>query len=164
MAEEIVVQPYSEKFKDDIINLILDIQQNEFQIPIQKEDQPDLSDIPGFYQKGVGNFWVALCDNQLAGTISLLDIGNNQAALRKMFVKASYRGNKYNAAKSLLQTSIEWAKQHKITAIYLGTTEKFMAAHKFYAKNGFEQIAAGDLPASFPIMQVDTKFYKYVGI
>lgn len=164
MAEEIVVQPYSEKFKDDIINLILDIQQNEFQIPIQKEDQPDLSDIPGFYQKGAGNFWVALCHDQPVGTISLLDIGDDQAALRKMFVKASYRGNKYNAAKSLLQTSIAWAKQNKITAIYLGTTEKFLAAHKFYEKNGFEPIAAGDLPASFPIMQVDTKFYKYAGI
>jgi hypothetical protein len=53
----------------------------------------------------------------LAGTVSLLDIGNNQVALRKMFVKASYRGNKYNTAKILLQASFEWAKQNKITAV-----------------------------------------------
>jgi len=74
VAEEIVVQHYSEEYRDDIINLILDIQQNEYQIPIQKEDQPDLSDIPGFYQKRIGNFWIALYHNQLVGTISLLDI------------------------------------------------------------------------------------------
>jgi GNAT superfamily N-acetyltransferase len=162
MAEEVVVQPYSEKYKDDIINMILDIQQKEFHVQIQKEDQPDLSDIQGFYQKGAGNFWIALYGDQLAGSISLLDIGDNQAALRKMFVKAPYRGNKYNVAKTLLQTSIEWAKQNKINMIYLGTTEKYLAAHRFYEKNRFAEISAQDLPASFPIMKVDTKFYKYV--
>jgi GNAT superfamily N-acetyltransferase len=162
VAEEMVVQHYSEEYRDDIINLILDIQQNEYQIPIQKEDQPDLSDIPGFYQKGIGNFWIAIYHNQLVGTISLLDIGNNQVALRKLFVKAPYRGNKHNTAKILLQESIEWAKQNKIIAIYLGTTEKYIAAHRFYEKNRFVQISTRDLPLSFPIMKVDTKFYKYV--
>ena len=160
--KEIVVQQYSEQYRDDIINLILNIQQNEYHIRIGKEDQPDLSDIPGVYQKGSGNFWIALCDFQVIGTISLLDIGNNQVALRKMFVKVPFRGNKHNTAKLLLQQSIGWAKQNKITAIYLGTTEKFVAAHRFYEKNGFVQISTKDLPMSFPIMKVDTKFYKYV--
>ena len=79
-----------------------------------------------------------------------------------MFVKSPYRGNKYNTAKILLQVSIGWAKQNKITAIYLGTTDEFLAAHRFYEKNGFVQISIKVLPVSFPIMKVDTKFYKYV--
>lgn len=161
MVGEVIIQQYSEQYKNDIINLILDIQQNEFHISICKEDQPDLADIHGFYQKGTGNFWLALYNNELIGTISLLDIANSQAALRKMFVKAPYRGNKYNTAKILLQASIEWAKQNKITSIYLGTTEKFIAAHRFYEKNGFVEIFIKDLPINFPIMKVDTKFYRY---
>jgi hypothetical protein len=44
--------------------------------------------------------------------------------------------------------------------VYLGTTEKFFAAHRFYEKNGFREIAQTKLPASFPIMTVDTKFYS----
>jgi hypothetical protein len=30
------------------------------------------------------------------------------------------------------------------------TTEKFLAAHRFYERNGFQQMAASELPPSFP--------------
>lgn len=162
MKEKLLIEEYSDRYKDEVISLILSIQREEFNIPILKEDQPDLGDIPNFYQSGSGNFWVALCDNQIVGTISLLDIGNNQVALRKMFVKAAYRGIVYNTAKILLLESISWAMQTGITEIYLGTTERFLAAHRFYEKNGFEHISIEELPGNFPIMKVDTRFYKYV--
>lgn len=158
---EIIIRDYKEDYREDIIDLILNIQQNEFNVAITKEDQPDLSDIPNFYQSRNGNFWVALYNNRVVGTISLLDIGNYQGALRKMFVQAPFRGNKYNVAKSLLQQLITWAKEHNIHEIYLGTTEKFLAAHRFYEKNNFAQIDKETLPDTFPIMKVDTKFYKF---
>ena len=158
---EITIQQYSNEYKEEIIALILHIQQNEFHIPIQKEDQPDLNDIPNFYQKGAGNFWLALHDKQVVGTISLIDIGNQQVALRKMFVKASHRGSTYTIAKLLLQNLLEWVKEHQIATVYLGTTEKFLAAHRFYEKNGFVQVAKEELPDTFPIMKVDTRFYQY---
>jgi predicted GNAT family N-acyltransferase len=157
---KIIIKKYTEEYKEQIIDLILDIQQNEFQIPIKKEDQPDLSDIANFYQSGSGNFWVAVNQDCVVGTIALIDIGNKQGALRKMFVKSAYRGKIYNVAKSLLQTAIEWTKKHNMQAIYLGTTEKFLAAHRFYEKNQFIQLPKENLPVTFPVMKVDTKFYK----
>jgi GNAT superfamily N-acetyltransferase len=160
VGEEISVREYSERYKDEIIDLILDIQRNEFNIPIRKEDQPDLSDVPGFYQHGAGNFWVALCNDRVVGTISLVDLGHNQLALRKMFVKFAYRGSRYGTAGILLQKSVEWAKQNRIKDIYLGTTEKFLAAHRFYEKSGFIQICKEELPLGFPVMKVDTRFYR----
>lgn len=160
MVGEIIVKEYSEEHQEGIINLILNIQQNEFTIPITKEDQPDLSNISNVYQAGYGNFWVALYNNQVVGTISLIDIGNNQAALRKMFVKDIYRGNRYNISRILLQKLMTWAGQYNIHEIYLGTTEKFLAAHRFYEKNNFVQIAKEALPTAFPIVKVDTRFYK----
>ena len=78
-----------------------------------------------------------------------------------MFVKASYRGSSYNIAKLLLQNLFEWVKENKIEKVYLGTTEKFLAAHRFYEKNGFAKVAKEDLPGNFPIMKVDTRFYQY---
>lgn len=157
----IVIEKYREAYKNEIIDLILDVQRNEFQIPITREDQPDLNDIPNFYQTGTGNFWVAISNGKVVGTISLLDIENNQAALRKLFVNPAYRGSHYNTAKLLLLTLIEWAAEHKIEEIFLGTTAKFLAAHRFYEKNGFCQIQKEKLPAAFSIMKVDTKFYYY---
>jgi RimJ/RimL family protein N-acetyltransferase len=42
----------------------------------------------------------------------------------------------------------------------LGTTDAFKAAHRFYEKNGFTEIPEHELPAMFPRMKQDTKFYR----
>ena len=158
--EKIIIKQYTKDYMEDVIKLILDIQQKEFNVPITREDQPDLSDVENFYQSGNGNFWLAFYNNQVVGTISLVDIGNRQGALRKMFVKADFRGSNYNTAKLLLTELFTWAKEHNFQEIYLGTTEKFLAAHRFYEKNNFRQIAKETLPNAFPLVKIDTRFYK----
>ena len=157
----IEIHTYSNNYQQPVIDLILPIQRDEFGVAITLEDQPDLQQIPGFYQKGKGNFWVATVKDEVAGTISLLDIGNRYVALRKMFVKKEYRGREWGLGQALLNTAMQWAKENEIENIYLGTTEKFLAAQRFYEKNGFEEIDKQLLPASFPVMSVDVKFYKF---
>jgi N-acetylglutamate synthase-like GNAT family acetyltransferase len=157
---EIRIAPYTDSHKQQVIDLIVPIQQEEFNIPITPEDQPDLQQIPVFYQKDNGNFWLAIADGKVIGTIALLDIGNQQGALRKMFVHNSYRGKIYGTGQLLLNTLFNWAQQKAYTEIYLGTTAKFLAAHRFYEKNAFEEITVPELPVSFPRMEVDVKFYK----
>lgn len=93
------VVPFAAPYADGVIAVILPIQQSEFSIPITLDEQPDLRDIPTFYQ------------------------------------------------------------EHRVREIFLGTTAKFLAAHRFYEKNGFREIARSELPESFPIVSVDTKFY-----
>ena len=41
----------------------------------------------------------------------------------------------------------------------MNATEKFLAAHRFYEKNGFIELQKVALPKAFPIMAVDSKFY-----
>src|SRR5688500_6829468 len=94
--------PFAPQDAEAVAALIIGIQRDEFHIPITLEDQPDLLDIPAFYQRGAGNFWVALADSRVVGTVALLDIGNQQGALRKMFVDASYRGSAYGVSARLL--------------------------------------------------------------
>jgi GNAT superfamily N-acetyltransferase len=158
--DKIRIIEYSKEYQEEIIELILSIQRSEFNVSITKEDQPDLKDIENFYQTKNGNFWIAIYHNQVIGTISLVDIGNGQGALRKMFVKSSFRGKDYQTGKLLLQHLITWSKAHDIFEIYLGTTEKFLAAHRFYEKNNFIQICREALPGAFPVMKVDTRFYQ----
>ncbi|MFP8966765.1 GNAT family N-acetyltransferase [Pokkaliibacter sp. CJK22405] len=142
-----------------IAELIVPIQQQEFNIPITFEDQPDLRQIESFYQHGKGNFWVALDGDKVVGSIALLDIGNDQAALRKMFVHPEYRGRERGVAAALLATLIAWSREQQLEEIYLGTTSAFLAAHRFYEKHGFLRIEPEALPERFPVMQVDTCFY-----
>jgi N-acetylglutamate synthase-like GNAT family acetyltransferase len=142
-----------------VIDVILPIQREEFGIAIAADDQPDLLAIPSFYQSGKGDFWVAEKDGEIIGTIGLKDIGRDQAALRKMFVAAPFRGRPHGVADRLLQRLLATARDRGIGAVFLGTTDKFLAAHRFYEKNGFSEIAKDTLPDSFPLMAVDTKFY-----
>ena len=155
----IEIVPFVPEHAAGVVAVILPIQQSEFDIPITLDAQPDLLDVSAFYQQGSGNFWVALKDGEVVGTVALLDIGNGQAALRKMFVRAEYRGAEHQVAKRLLETLITWSRAHELQNIYLGTTSKFLAAHRFYEKNGFREITPAELPTAFPVMAVDNKFY-----
>ncbi|RAM66855.1 GNAT family acetyltransferase [Herbaspirillum rubrisubalbicans] len=155
----IEILAFAPQHAQGVVDLILPIQQQEFDIPITLEGQPDLKDIAGFYQKGLGNFWVALDAGKVVGSISLLDIGNQQVALRKMFVAASHRGKEHGTAVRLLEGALAWAREQGVHQVFLGTTAKFLAAHRFYEKNGFRLIDKSDLPAAFPVMVVDTRFY-----
>lgn len=155
----IEIAPFTPEYAAGVIELILPIQQNEFGLGITLAAQPDLQDIAGFYQHGVGNLWIALDGLRVVGSVALLDIGRQQAALRKMFVARPYRGIGHGVANSLLASLLAWSQAHGVRELYLGTTARFLAAHRFYAKHGFHDIDRSELPASFPLMQVDSKFY-----
>ena len=99
----ITIARYVEQDRNAVAELIVAIQQEEFAIPITLDDQPDLLDIPGFYQVGNGDFWVARDGQRIVGTIGLREFAPGSAALRKMFVAKSYRG-KSGAATNLLNT------------------------------------------------------------
>jgi N-acetylglutamate synthase-like GNAT family acetyltransferase len=156
----IEIAQFSNDHQEGVVSVILPVQQMEFGIPVNLTDQPDLLDIPSYYQRGAGNFWVATFNGEVVGTIALLDIGNSQGALRKMFVKESFRGRVHDVAWRLLGELLRWCVERSVTEIYLGTTAKFLAAHRFYEKNGFKEIAKSQLPSAFPVMAVDTKFYR----
>jgi N-acetylglutamate synthase-like GNAT family acetyltransferase len=156
----IEIAPYSTAFQGEVIELILPIQREEFGFPVTVEDQPDLLAIPSFYQFGSGGFWLALDGRQVVGTIGLRDIGGRQGALRKMFVKATHRGQEHLVAVRLLAHLVEVARRGGILEVFLGTTERFLAAHRFYEKNGFDRVADSELPATFPRMALDTRFYR----
>lgn len=154
----IIIARCAEQDRDAVAELIVSIQQEEFAIPVTLDDQPDLLDIPGFYQVGGGDFWVARQGQRVVGTIGLLEFTAGHGALRKMFVAKSHRGKSGIAAK-LLGTLLRSARQSGLRQITLGTTAAFEAAHRFYEKHGFHRIDESAIPAQFPRMAVDTRFY-----
>ncbi|QND41933.1 GNAT family N-acetyltransferase [Rhizobium leguminosarum bv. viciae] len=158
---DVEIRTFTADDADAVLSVILPIQREEFGIDITVDAQPDLRVIPDFYQSGQGQFWVAVKDGAIVGTVGLKDIGNNQAALRKMFVAARVRGREHGVAARLLDRLFAHARDASLTDIFLGTTDKFVAAHRFYEKNGFTEIAKSALPRSFPLMAVDSKFYRY---
>ena len=154
-----LIVPFTKPYEKQVIELIVGIQSGEFGVKITAEDQPDLKKIASFYQCGNGNFWIALAENQVLGTISLTDIGDHQVGLRKMFVKQEYRGQPHNIGQSLLDTALNWCYDKNIKQVFLGTVLHYYSAHRFYEKNGFKRLEKEALPKAFHLMDADKLFY-----
>ncbi|WP_113664146.1 GNAT family N-acetyltransferase [Pedobacter nanyangensis] len=154
------IVPIYNNDSEAVINIILPIQQNEFNIAIGIKDQQDLLTIEEFYHQGGGHFWGAKIDGELVGTIGLIKCNDDFGAIRKMFVKKEYRGKAYGIAQLLLETLVAYSKEIGLKSLYLGTKDVLQAALRFYEKNGFSLIEKGELPKAFPMMPVDNVFCR----
>ena len=63
------IEAYSGKYDGEIVSLILGIQNQEAGIGRSLEEQPDLNDIRGCYQDSGGQFWLAMSDGRVVGTL-----------------------------------------------------------------------------------------------
>ncbi|SHH63479.1 GNAT family N-acetyltransferase [Flavobacterium defluvii] len=155
---KLLIKPIENQYSNAIVDLILNIQQKEFNVPITIEDQPDLFNIQNFYYAGGGGFWGAFINDELVGTIALIKFADHAAAIRKMFVKKEFRGKEFSVAQNLLNTLISYCLENEIDNLYLGTISKLEAALRFYEKNDFVRIEKEELPKEFPLMKPDNTF------
>lgn len=158
----IIIGPADNRHCRQIIDLILPIQQIEFNVAITLEGQPDLLDIETNYHATGGGFWIARHEGPvqpILGSIGLIAIGHQAGAIRKMFVRKEYRGKEWGIAGRLLDILLAHSRQSGIRDLYLGTVEVLKAAHRFYERNGFQRIDKSELPDYFPRMAADNVFY-----
>ncbi|WP_394775481.1 GNAT family N-acetyltransferase [Flavobacterium sp.] len=153
-----LIIPIENKYADTIVDLILNIQQKEFNVAITIDDQPDLLNIQNFYYTNGGCFWGAFINDELVGTIALVKFSDNEAAIRKMFVKKEFRGKEFSIAQQLLDTLINYCNENQIDDLYLGTISILEAALRFYERNNFNRIEKESLPQTFPVMSADNVF------
>lgn len=141
------IETYRKKYKDDIISLILDIQNNESHINLSLQERPDLLDISRCYQQEGGEFWIALSGNKVVGTIGLMLKEQNCAVMKKFFVKKEFRSQKIGLA--LYNELLKFAKNAGVQCIILDTPSVAQVSHKFYEKSGFRKISSIELPISY---------------
>ncbi len=157
---EVKMTPIHDDHASAVIDLILNIQQKEFNIAISIQDQHDLLTINSFYHQGGGGFWGAFIEGELVGTIALIKFDEQAGAIRKMFVKKEFRGKELQIAQHLLNTLIAYSKANGLTQLYLGTIHILEAALRFYEKNHFTRVDKESLPKTFPLMAADDVFCK----
>lgn len=149
---------YQDSYKEQVIGLILDIQNQEAKINLTLEEQPDLYDIQTSYIRSGGNFWIALNERgEVIGTIGLMKKQEGYAILKKFFVHSGYRRQKVGY--ELYQTLMEYCVKNQVKAILLDTPSVAKDSHRFYEKNGFVRIAKEDLP--IPYEYPDRNSYLY---
>ena len=141
---------YDDKYKNQIVALILYLQNFENRVDLSLEEQPDMNDINSYYLKDGGGFWLALDDeNNLIGTIGLMKKDNNCGILKKFFVLPKYRGKELGISNELFKNLIGYAKQCRIKKIVLDSPFACQRAHVFYKKAGFKHIEKEELPIKY---------------
>lgn len=148
----VVIKPYKQEYQNAIDTMLMLIN-NEFEVTIFSKNHPTS------YCK-FSKYWVAYNGKELVGTIAILNIDNKASVLKSLFVKKEFRGKTSSTSHQLLQTAVNWCISENRSNIYLGTMEQFIAAHKFYEKNGFQKIEQFELPIGFIHNPIDTVFYK----
>lgn len=150
---------YTDDDKDEIIKLVLHCQNDGTRPLVTVANQPDLLSINKEYIDKGGNFWVAKDNGKLAGSIGLVNYGNNIAILKKFFVYEPYRGAPYYLGRRLYETLLSFAKEHGFKQIILDTPKNTDRAHKFYKKAGFKQVEQAAYPARYKSAYTDNDYF-----
>jgi putative acetyltransferase len=95
----------------------------------------DLADIESMYIDSGGAFWVLDADGVIAGTIGIIPVDTEMCELRRLYLKAPYRGKGWGT--KLVQRVIDWAEEHGFRRIFLWSDVLFEPARHLYMKAGF---------------------------
>ena len=76
--------------------------------------------------------------DDVIGTIALKKHNNNEAEIKKLYVRNDYRGT--GLSKELYSKVMETTKNRRFKRIFLGTYDKLERAINFYQRRGFTQI------------------------
>ena len=128
------IKIFESRFNQSVKELILDIQQKEFLLPITLSDQPDLLNIESSYQDKGGQFWVAVdsSNGQVVGCLGLVALMDENVALKKMFVAKSYR--KLGLGRKLLEEFITYCREKGKRQFFLGQ-HQILKQHNIFIKN-----------------------------
>jgi len=150
---------YREELKQQIIDLILHIQNEEAKINLPLQ-QPDLLDIKYSYISRGGEFLVAIENGAVIGTIAFMNYGDHNAVLKKFFVQAEYRSQGIGLAlyKKLLGVLVEQGYKK----VLLDTPAVAVKSHHFYEKAGFKMISKQELPFHYEYPDRDSLLYLLV--
>ena len=151
------IETYSGKWDKEILSLILSIQNDEAKIGLSLQEQPDLLDIHRSYQQPGGQFWIALSDGKVVGTIGLMLKDDHCAVLKKFFVKKEFRSQKVGL--SLYRELLAYAIGKGVRCIILDTPAVAQASHHFYEKAGFRKISAAEVPVPYSYPDRDSILY-----
>lgn len=152
-----MVQKFEKRWQAQAADLVLGIQNGEFNLGVTLAMQVDLHDTEKFYESG--GFWVVIKNEKVVGTIGLQKLDENIGILRKMFVDKDYRGRELGIAQKLFEVLLIQAKNLKIKQLFLDTPLIAYAAHRFYERNGFVETTRDKLPTSYKFVEMPLKFY-----
>lgn len=146
-------------YTQDVIDLVLHFQNDGTRPLVTVDDQPDLLNIKESYINAGGDFWIAIDNDKLIGSIGIMPCSKEIAVLKKFFVYEEYQGKPYHLGQKLYAALLSFAKEKGFTTLLLDTPRNTVRAHKFYEKAGFKKVDENELPLKFSHPYKDCDFF-----
>ncbi|MBZ9689875.1 GNAT family N-acetyltransferase [Clostridium estertheticum] len=132
---------YNNKYRDDMIYMVLEAKNALGRIPRLNED---LLDIDTYYISKGDMFWLAVDEkDRVIGCIGTKTTDEHEMWLKRLYVKVSLKRNGIGG--QLLKTAETYATSNGITNVYTRFAEDYVEAQNFYPKNGFTEIAPNEM-------------------
>ena len=125
---------YNEKYRDDMIFMVLEAKNALGRVPHLNDD---LLDVVTNYIALGDRFWLAIDDNdRVIGCIGFNRYSNDTAKLHRLYVK--YNLKRRGIGTALLKTAEQYIKTagYKYSIVHLGGKEYF-ESKQFYPKHGY---------------------------
>nr|WP_050375893.1 GNAT family N-acetyltransferase [Streptococcus agalactiae] len=122
-----------------LVDLINYCQNIEAKLDIKMAEQDDIFQIENYYQNRKGQFWLALENEKVVGSIALLRIDDKTAVLKKFFTYSKYRGNPVRLGRKLFERFMLFARASKSQELSW-ILQKRERSHFFYENQGFSKI------------------------
>lgn len=138
-----IVKPYEERYRDDMIFMVLSAKDALGRIP---SINPDLLDVKAAYTDRGDMFWVAVDGGgRVVGCVGYSrTAGTTEAFLHRLFVKPSEK--RKGIGTELLRTAEAEMKRRGITVskVHMGLPrEQWFESYAFYPKHGYTEYEPG---------------------
>ena len=137
---DVIVREANDSDSDAIISLIDNIY-DEYQgcVLLVDDEEPELRSPASSYQKLGGRFWVAVCNDNICGTVALTPTdAPHVARSNKLYVSSVARSRGIGEAMCNL---VERTAKEDLNAemMMLYTDSRFLKAHRLYERLGYER-------------------------
>ena len=134
-----IIKPYEDKYRDDLIFMVLQAKDALGRKPTINEDLLDIR--TNYFERG-DMFWVAVDEgDRIIGCVGYSRTENlSEAFLHRLYVKASQKRSGIGTA--LLKTAEEYMRNKGITVslVHLGEPkEQWFESYSFYPKHGYRE-------------------------
>ena len=129
---------YEDKYRDDLIFMVLEAKNALGRVPTLNED---LLDLDAFYFDKGDMFWIALDDYfRVIGSVGCNILPENEAVLHRLYIKHNLK--RQGIGTKLLSVAEKFAKDNgcKTMRVHLGDRDTYYESRQFYPKNGYKYI------------------------
>ena len=124
---------FEEKYRDDLIFMVLSAKNALGRIPKLNEDLLDINQ--NFFQKG-HPFWIALDEfDRVIGCIGTREDEEGHLFLSRLYVK--YDLKRHGIGSKLLQLAEDSAKERGYSEVHVHLGKDYLESHIFYPKHGY---------------------------